>query len=77
VKIRVQAGDFVGVYYPGVGSVAYTLDPPGLFNFGFGNLTGTVLSTNNNTWIGNETNFITSSNRHYSIRAMRDRRDDD
>jgi hypothetical protein len=77
VRIRVQAGDFVGVYHPSAGAVSYTLDPPGLFNFGVGNLTGTVLFTNNNTGIGNETNFISSSNRHYSIRAMRDRHDDD
>jgi hypothetical protein len=76
-KIKVQAGDFVGMYHPSMGSVSYILDPPDEFDFGDGNLTGTILQTSSNSGLSNATNFIISSNRHYSIRAMRDQLDAD
>jgi hypothetical protein len=60
--ITVQTGDLMGFYFPSTGSVEFSLDPPGLSNFG--NLSGTILFTANNS--GNTTNFVDSSNRHYS-----------
>ena len=74
-KIKVAAGDFVGVYHPETGSVSFNLDPPGASSFGAGNLTGTVLFTDINS--ASPTNFISSSNRHYSIRAIKDKNDND
>ena len=67
--IQVKAGDFVGLLNS---SVKFTLDPPGISNFG--NLSGTMLFSNNN--VGNPpshtnaTNFSGSSNRTYSVRVI-------
>ena len=61
--IQVQAGDFVGLVNS---SVEFDLDPPGLFSLG--NLSGTMLFSNNNA--GLTTNFVGSSNRTYSVRVI-------
>jgi PEP-CTERM motif len=63
--ISVLAGDVVGLFFPGQSSVVYTLDPPG--SNAFGNLTGKVLYTNNNAGFVNNTNFVDSTNRTYSV----------
>jgi len=59
--IQVNAGDFVGFYYPQQGSIAYTLDNDPNF---LPNLTGKVIFTDAG---GNETAFSGSSNRTYSV----------
>jgi len=63
--IKVQAGDFVGLYYPQQGSVAFTLN--GRDNLGPGNFTGSVLQTRDGSGVGSATNFAFSSNRLYSV----------
>ena len=68
--IAVQAGDVLGLFFARTGSVVFTLDPPGLFNFGVGNLTGTMLFSDNNTGFANAANFVSSSNRTYSVAVV-------
>lgn len=63
--IQVQAGDFVGLYYPKQGSVAFTLNGPD--NLGPNNLTGSVLQTGDGSGVNSATNFALSSNRIYSL----------
>ena len=64
-SISVRAGDYVGLHFPGSASVPFTLS--GAFDFGEGNLTGTVLQTHQG---GGQTAFALSSNRRYSVRAL-------
>ncbi len=64
--ISVHAGDVLGLFFPSFGSVNYTQGSGGS-NLGINNLTGTMLFSNNNTGIANVTNFISSSNRTYSV----------
>jgi hypothetical protein len=66
--IAVQAGDLIGYYSQGGGVAEYDLDPP--FIDSFGDLSGTVLYTDNNSGPGDGTNFVDSTNRHYSIDAF-------
>lgn len=67
-KIKVEPGDFVGAYYPGaVGSISFSLD--GLetdVTCFFGSLGRTAVFAP----APNSTNFVCSSNRHYSLRAF-------
>jgi hypothetical protein len=63
--IAVNAGDLVGYYTQGAGVAEFDLNPPG--SFAFGNLSGTMLFTGNNSGLANATNFVDSSNRTYSI----------
>ncbi|HDN27246.1 MAG TPA: hypothetical protein ENG03_09170 [Thioploca sp.] len=61
--IEVQAGDFVGLYYPQAGSVSFNKDSGA---WDLGNLTGTVLFTGSGA---GATAFSGSSYRTYSVRA--------
>jgi len=73
--IKVKKGDFVGLYNPQAGSVAFTLN--GLSNLGQNNFTGTALQTIDAQTIDAQTidacgvdcvtNFAFSSNRVYSV----------
>jgi PEP-CTERM motif len=63
--IAVNAGDLVGYYTQGAGVAEFDLNPPG--SFAFGNLSGKMLFTGNNSGLANATNFVDSSNRTYSI----------
>ncbi|AFZ55983.1 hypothetical protein [Anabaena cylindrica] len=63
--IQVKAGDFVGLYYPKQGSVAYTLNGPD--NLGTGNFSGTILQTRDGSGVDSATNFAFSSDRVYSV----------
>jgi len=62
--IAVQAGDYVGLHFPGAGPVAFSVN--GDLSLGEGNMTGSVLQTNQG---GGQTDFAISSNRVYSVRA--------
>ena len=62
--IDVQAGDYIGLHFPGAGSVAFSLS--GDFTLGEGNLSGSVLQTHEDR---GQTDFAVSSNRVYSVRA--------
>jgi len=64
-KIKVKAGDFVGAYFPGQGSISYTPDTSSPFET---DLQATVLSTDSNA--PNSTDFQISSYRDYSLRAF-------
>jgi PEP-CTERM motif len=70
--ISVQAGDVLGLFFSSVASVPFTLDPPGAFNFGPGNLTGTMLYSESSSGLVNAANFVSSSNRTYSVRVTGD-----
>lgn len=77
-KIPVKAGDFVGAYSSGTGSIVFNYDLPSSpvsSAFDPGDLTGTTLflidSPNPDpTDLPNPITFTRSSNRHYSIRVM-------
>jgi hypothetical protein len=74
-KMKVKAGDFVGAYFPETGSVSFSLDPP--FSYNLGNLTGTMLYVFGAPPNGDGSfpiPFADSSNRHYSIRVLGKRR---
>ncbi|MGM3305053.1 hypothetical protein ACSQ6I_03550 [Anabaena sp. WFMT] len=63
--IQVKAGDFVGLYYPKQGSVAFTLNGPD--NLGSGNFSGTMLQTRDGSGPNSATDFAFSSDRFYSV----------
>jgi hypothetical protein len=61
--IKVQAGDFVGLYYPKAGSVSFKKNSGA---WDLGNLKGSVLFTSSGA---KATAFSGSSNRTYSVKA--------
>ncbi|MCC3475850.1 MULTISPECIES: hypothetical protein [unclassified Microcoleus] len=63
--IEVLKGDFVGLYHPNQGSVAFTQDRPD--NMNIPNLTGSVLQTSDGSGPNSATNFVFSSDRTYSV----------
>jgi hypothetical protein len=68
-EIRVQAGDFVGVYYPEAagGPVSFSVDPVGSGPTSVGSLARTAVFAFLTT---NSTAFVASQDRHYSLRAF-------